>query len=116
MRFLKIIVFTVIVILAIVFIIENLQMLQNTVKIRIDLYASHAESPDVPLWVVILFTFFLGVFTAALYGIYEIIIQRRTIRQLRHNMQIMAKELKQATATAELSAATGDLEHTSRPL
>jgi uncharacterized integral membrane protein len=116
MRFLKIIVFTAIVILAIVFIIQNLQMFQNTLKVRINLYFLRAESPDMPVWVIILFTFFLGVFTASLYGIYEIIVQRRTIRRLRHNMDIMARELKQATATAELSAASANLEDTSRDL
>ena len=49
----------------------------------------------------ILFCFFLGVFTASLYGIYEIIMQRQTIRQLRHNLEILAQELKQAGAAAE---------------
>ena len=116
MRFLKIILFTAIVILAIVFIIQNLQIFQNTVKVRINLYLLHAESPDMPLWVIILFTFFLGVFTASLYGIYEIVVQRRTIKRLRYNMEIMARELKQATATDELSAASVDLQRTPRPL
>ena len=49
--------------------------------------------------------FFLGVFTTSLYGIYELYQQRQTIRQLRHNLEILAKELKQAGATAQASAA-----------
>ncbi len=53
----------------------------------------------------VLFCFFLGVFTAALYGIYELIVQRQTIRQLRHNMEILTQELKSAGARAGEAAA-----------
>ena len=54
-----------------------------------------------PLWVLVLFCFFLGAFTASLYGIYEVIVQRQTIRQLKHNLEILASELKQAGVAAE---------------
>ena len=52
-----------------------------------------------------MFSFFLGVFTTALYGLYEHYQQRQTIRQLRHNLEILAKEMKQANATAQASTA-----------
>jgi hypothetical protein len=94
MRFAKVTIATIIVILGIVFIIENLEMLKHTVQIKYDLYVVYLQSPDIPIWVIILFCFFLGVFTASLYGIYEIVVQRQTIRQLRHNLDIMAQELK----------------------
>jgi uncharacterized integral membrane protein len=103
MRFVKIIISTVIVLLGIVFIIENLDMLKQAVRIRMDLYFITLQSPDVYLWVIILFCFFLGVFTTSLYGIYELVKSRQTIRQLRHNLEILARELKQASATAESS-------------
>ena len=101
MRFVKVIITTAIVLLGIVFIIENLEMLKQAIKIRLDLYVVNLESPDIHLWVIILFSFFLGVFTACLYGIYEIIVQKKTIRQLRHNLDILAQELKQAGAAPE---------------
>ncbi|MEJ2671311.1 MAG: LapA family protein [Deltaproteobacteria bacterium] len=101
MRFVKIIISTLIALLGIVFIIENLDMLKHAVRIRMDLYFFTFQSPDVHLWVIILFCFFLGVFTASLYGIYELYTQRQTIRQQRHNLEILAKELKQATEVAE---------------
>jgi uncharacterized integral membrane protein len=104
MRFVKIIISTVIVLLGIVFIIENLDMLKHAVRIHLDFYFFTFQSPDVYLWVIILFCFFLGVFTTSLYGIYELYKSRQTIRQLRHNLDILAKELKQASATAEISA------------
>ena len=105
MRFVKIIISTVIVLLGIVFIIENLEMLKHAVRLRLDLYVITFQSPDVHLWVLILFTFFLGVFTTSLYGLFELYRQRQTIRQLRHNLEILAKELKQASATAQVSVA-----------
>jgi uncharacterized integral membrane protein len=104
MRFIKIIISTLIVLLGIVFIVENLEMLKHTVRIQMDLHFVNFQSPEVHLWVIILFCFFLGVFTTSLYGIYELITSRQTIRQLRHNLEILAKELKQATATAEGTA------------
>jgi len=76
------------------------------VRIKLDLYFLTFQTPDINLWVIVLFAFFLGVFTASLYGIYEVYIQRQTVRQLRHNLEILAKELKQASATAEISVAS----------
>jgi len=105
MRFVKVIFSTVIVLLGIVFIIENLEVLKQAVRLRLDLYLATFQSPDVPLWIIILFCFFLGVLTTSLYGLYELYKQRQTIRQLRHNLEILAKELKQASATAQASAA-----------
>ncbi|OGR31433.1 MAG: hypothetical protein A2139_05580 [Desulfobacca sp. RBG_16_60_12] len=55
-----------------------------------------------------MFCFFLGVFTTSLYGLYEHYQQRQTIRQLRHNLDMLAKELKQASATAHASAAVSE--------
>ncbi len=101
MRFFKIIITTAIVILGIVFIIENLEMFKQTVRIKYDLYFVYLESPDVSIWVIILFCFFLGVFTASLYGIYEMFVQRQAIRQLRHNLEIMAEELEAAGVAPE---------------
>lgn len=106
MRFFKVIITTIIVLLGIVFIIENLEMLKHAVKIRMDLYFLKLESPDIHLWVMILFSFFLGVFTASLYGIYELFAQRHTIRQLRHNLDILGQELKVASQGAPPSQPT----------
>ena len=105
MRFIKIIISTLIVLLGIVFIVENLEILKHAVRIRLNLYFVSFQSPDMHLWVIVLFAFFLGVFTASLYGIYELYNQRQTVRRLRHNNEILAQELKQASATAEVSAA-----------
>ena len=114
MRFLKVIVTTIIILLAIVFIVENLEMLRQTVSLRLDLYLAKFKSPDMPLWVMVLFCFFLGAFTASLYGIYEVIVQRQTIRQLKHNLEILAQELKQAGVAAETAAASPESKQASQ--
>ena len=66
MRFVKVIISTVIVLLGIVFIIENLEVLKHPVRLKLDLYVTTFQSPDVHLWVIVLFCFFLGVFTTSL--------------------------------------------------
>jgi len=104
MRFIKVIFSTVIVLLGIVFIIENLEVLKQAVRLKLDLYFITFQTPDVYLWVLVLFSFFLGVITTALYGVYDNYQQRQTSRQLRHNQELMARELKQASATAPASA------------
>ncbi len=101
MRFLKVIFATLIVIVGITFIIQNLEVLTHTVQLRLALYFRTFQTPEVHLWVLILFAFFLGVFTASLYGGVEIFKQRQTIRQLKHNLEILASELKQAGIAAE---------------
>jgi len=98
MRFVKVIISTVIILLGVVFIIENLEVLKQPVSLKLNLYVVSFQSPDMHLWILVLFAFFLGVFTTSLYGIYELYLQRQTIRQLRHNLEILAKELKQASA------------------
>jgi uncharacterized integral membrane protein len=105
MRFVKIIISTIIVLLGVAFIIENLEVLKQAVRLRLDLYFLKLQTPDISLWVIILFAYFLGVFTTSLYGLYELYRSRQTIRQLRHNMEILARELKQASTTAETSIA-----------
>ena len=108
MRFVKVIFSTVIVLLGIVFIIENLEVLKQAVRLKLDLYVVTFQSPDVYLWVLVFFSLFLGVITTALYGVYDNYQQRQTIRQLRHNAEILAKELKQVSATAQASAAAAE--------
>ena len=58
MRFVKVIISTVIVLLGIVFIIENLEVLKHAVRLKLDLYFVTFQSPDVYLWVLILVLLF----------------------------------------------------------
>jgi uncharacterized integral membrane protein len=105
MRFLKLIFASLLLIFAIIFIIQNLEVLTQKVQLKLDLHYRTFESTAIHLWIMILFTFFLGVFTASLYGIYEHIKQRQTIRQLRHNLEILGQELKRGGSGASPAAA-----------
>jgi uncharacterized integral membrane protein len=105
MRLVKVIFASLLAILGIVFILENRLVLEQAILLKLDLYLFKVETPHIPLWVLILFTFFLGVFTASLYGLYEIIKQRQTIRQLRHSLEVMGQELKRRGPAEEPPAA-----------
>ncbi len=115
MRFLKVIFATILCILAIVFIIENETTLSQTLTLKFDLYVHNFETAAVPLWVLILFCFFLGAFTTALYGIYEILIQRQIIRRQRQNLEILGQELKRATGVSAEPTAPAPPEATVSP-
>jgi len=100
MRFFKVIFSSLLGIMGIIFIIQNKEVLERTVQLRLDLYLRAFQSAAIPLWILILFVFFLGVFTACLYGLYELLRQRQTIRTLKHNLEIVSQELKRASAAA----------------
>ncbi len=108
MRFIKIIFASLLGILALIFIIQNKAALEQPLQLHFDLYFRDFQSAAVPLWLVMLFAFFLGVFTASLYGIYQLIVQRQTIRRLKHNLEILGQELKRAGAPAELAATSSE--------
>ena len=114
MRFFKVIFATLLAILGIAFIIQNLEVLTRTVQLKLDIHVRAFQTPAVHLWGLILFTFFLGVFTASLYGIYELIKQRHTIRQLKHNLEVLGHELKR-TSTPEAPSSRPEPEGPSRP-
>lgn len=108
MRFLKVIFGSLLAIFAIVFILENRAVLEHAIQLKFDIYLVNLQTSNIPLWVLILFTFFLGVFTASLYGIYELLKQRQTIRQLKHNVEILGEELKRAGVTVRQEEAPAE--------
>jgi len=114
MRFFKVIFATVFVIFGITFIVQNLEVLTRTVQLRMDLFFWQFQTPQVHLWGLILFSVFLGVFTASLYGLYEVLRQRTTIRQLRQNLEVLGAELKRGSGP-ETSPRTRESAAPSRP-
>ncbi len=100
MRFFKVIFSSLLGVLGIIFIIQNREALEKPIQLKLYLYFRAFQSPEIPLWILILFIFFLGVFTACLYGLYELLKQRQTIRALKHNLEIVSQELKRASAAA----------------
>jgi uncharacterized integral membrane protein len=94
MRFFKLIFCALLTILGIVFIIHNLDTLNQPITLKFNAYFHTFQSAPLTLWVLLLFVFFLGVLTASLYGVYEVIRQRHISRQLRHSLEVLSNELK----------------------
>jgi len=104
MRFFKVIFASLLGIFAVIFIIQNKEVLEHALQLRLNLYLTSFQSPQTPVWILILFAFFLGVFTASIYGIYELLKQRQTIRQLRQSLEIMEQKIKRGGSIQEGAA------------
>lgn len=94
MQFFKLIFSALLTILGIIFIIHNLETLNQQITLKFNAYFHTFQSAPISLWVLLLFVFFLGVLTTSLYGIYEVMKQRHVSRQLRHSLEVLSNELK----------------------
>lgn len=86
-----------------IFVIENIEVLRQTVQLKLNLYFIRMETAPLDLWVLITLSFMLGAVLVFIYFIYDHIRQRQIIRQLRHNLEIMAAELRKAGISAAAS-------------
>jgi lipopolysaccharide assembly protein A len=105
MRYVKGIFGFMLVLLTILLIVGNRVALDHAVTLKFDIYFFKRESGPVPLWMMILLSFFLGALTSFVYLVYGYIKQRRTIRHLRQSLENMESELKRAGVVVEASAA-----------
>jgi uncharacterized integral membrane protein len=103
MRYVKVMIGFILVLFGIVFILENRVVLEHSVQLRFDIYLMSLQTAHIPLWVLVLFSYFLGVFTAFLYFIIDFVKQRQTIRHLKHNLEILGQEMKRAGLVTEES-------------
>lgn len=106
MRYVKVFFIVLLALLGLIFVIQNLEVLKHPVQLRLDLKVVDLESAPIDLWLLIIFSFGLGALLILLYFIYDHIKQRKTIRRLQHNIEIMGEELKRAGVAAAASAAT----------
>jgi len=100
MRHFKMIFITLLFILAIVFIKQNLASLEHEVRLQFNIYFHTFQSTPIPLWLLLLFTGFLGALAVSLFLLIEWIKHRQTIRQLQHNLEIVTSELKNLQSKA----------------
>lgn len=96
MRYVKLIFALLVVLLAIVFIVQNRVVLEHSFQLRFDIMLLKVQTELIPLWVLLLFGYFLGAFTAFLYFVVHHFRQRQTIRHLRQNLEVLHQELKRA--------------------
>jgi H+/Cl- antiporter ClcA len=94
MSYLKAFIIGLLALLAFVFVIENIEVLRQTIQLRLNLYVIQLETAPLELWVLITLSLALGAVLVLIYFAYDHIKQRQVIRQLKQNVEIMAMELK----------------------
>ncbi len=105
MRYVKAFIIGLLALLALVFVIENIEVLKHQVQLRLDLYFLNLKAAPLDLWILIILSFGLGALLVLIYFVYDHIKQRQTIRQLKQNVEIMSAELKRAGKSNESMAA-----------
>ena len=107
MRYVKAFVIGLLALISVVFVIENIEVLRQTVQLRLNLYVAKLETAPLEMWVLTILSFALGAVLVLIYFVYDHIKQRQVIRQLRQDIEIMNVELKRAgMAVEETSAGT----------
>ncbi len=106
MRYVKVFIIGILALIALVFVIENIEVLKQTIQLRLNIYFAQLETAPLELWVLTILSFALGAVLVLIYFIYDHIRQRQIIRQLRQNIEIMAAELKRAGVQVETASVT----------
>jgi uncharacterized membrane protein len=106
MRYVKVFIVVFLALLAVIFVIENIDILKHPVQLNLDLYVVNLEAAPMPLWVLIVLSFGLGAVLILIYFLYDHIRQRQNIRQLQQNIEILSEELKRTSVTVETSSAS----------
>ena len=105
MRYVKAFIIGLLALLALVFVIENIEVLKHQVQLRLNLYFVKLQAAPLDLWILIILSFGLGALLVLIYFMYDHIKQRQTIRQLKQNVEIMSAELKRAGKSGETMSA-----------
>jgi Lipopolysaccharide assembly protein A domain len=101
MRYLKAFIIGFLALVSVVFVIENIEVLRQTIQLRLNLYVANIETAPLEVWVLTILSFALGAVLVLIYFVYDHIKQRQVIRQLRQNIEIMTMELKRAGVAVE---------------
>jgi hypothetical protein len=104
MRYLKAFIVGLLALVAVVFVIENIEVLRQTIQLRLNLYVAKIETTPLEVWVITLLSFALGAVLVLIYFIYDHLRQRQVIRQLKQNLEILSSELKRAGVAVEASS------------
>ncbi|RLB26170.1 MAG: hypothetical protein DRG66_07220 [Deltaproteobacteria bacterium] len=80
MKHMKFIISLLLMLLAIILIVENLEQLSKKLTLRVDLFFWAHETPPMALYLVIIMVFLLGIFVASSNGIFERFKLKKRIR------------------------------------
>ena len=101
MRYVKVFIIGILALIALVFVIENVEVLKQTIQLKFNVHFANLETGPLEVWVLTILSFALGAVLVLIYFVYDHIKQRQIIRQLRQNIEIMATELKRAGVAVE---------------
>ena len=104
MRYLKAFIIGLLALVSVVFVIENIEVLRQSINLRLNLYVANIETAPIELWVLTILSFALGAVLVLIYFVYDHIRQRQVIRQLRQNVEIMSAELKRGRVAMEAAS------------
>ena len=107
MRYVKVFIIGLLALVSLVFVIENIEVLRQTVELRLNLYVTKLETAPLEMWVLTILSFALGAVLVLIYFVYDHVKQRQIIRHLRQNIEIMATELKRSGVTVDSASVTG---------
>ena len=93
MSYLKAIVISLVVALAIIFMVQNIEPLSHPLSIRLNLFFIQFETTPYATYMIILLAFFVGLLAASLLGLMERFRLRKAIRQQRKAVERLNKEL-----------------------
>ncbi len=79
--------------LVVIVAVQNYVPMTTPIKFKVDLLFVKYETPDTPLFIVIIISFVLGVIFTGLYGLGEHLRQRREIKSLLKEIEERDKEL-----------------------
>jgi uncharacterized integral membrane protein len=94
MRYFKIILTVVVLLLIFLLINQNHEVLNQPVQFKLNLWVHTFQSVAHPLWIITIFILFLGVLVTGLYSLPAVMRLRRTNRQLRQDLEILKSELQ----------------------
>lgn len=93
MTYIKAILVSLVVALAIIFMIQNIGPLSHMLSVRLDLFLLKLTSTPYPVYLIILLSFFVGLFLASLLGVAERFRLRRLIRRQQKKIKQLSGEL-----------------------
>lgn len=92
MRYLKIGLPVLVVILIFSLIRQNLEVFNHQFEFRLNLILFTLQSAPHRLWVILIYTLFLGIFGTGLYSLVEVMKLKQANRQLRHDLELLKSE------------------------
>ncbi|MGQ9920619.1 MAG: hypothetical protein ACUVRZ_04735 [Desulfobacca sp.] len=93
MRYLKIILPLGVFFLLLLLVRQNVEVFNHEVQFRLNLLFFSLQSAPHRLWVILLYTLFVGIFGTGLYSIVEVMRLKQVNRQLRHDLELLRSEI-----------------------